>query len=175
FDTYQKFFAFAPQVEDLVFDRGVMPAARLTMDRLWAPQDQREIPAAILAAHLGLAEDTAAGPRPFVYIAQPASATVARRGSVRLSARDNAFADAFDWTVSYEPSPELAGSSAVLGFAPTVVGNGTPDIAFVPEKPGTYTATVVINHPDASLPPPDRFSDAKSVTVQNYVPLACDD
>ncbi len=170
FDTYRKFIAMAPF--GLAFERGTMPAARLTMDRFWAPQTGGPVPAQVLAEHIGLDEAQASGPAPLAQITQPASDVVERRETFRLSAHDSVLASSFAWDVAYEPSAELVGAPSVLGYEPTVVGDGTPEIAFRPEHPGTYTASLVINDP-ADSPPPDDLADSQAVTVENYVPLAC--
>ncbi|HEU4618541.1 MAG TPA: hypothetical protein VFV10_10890 [Gammaproteobacteria bacterium] len=174
FDTYQKLAAQKSLIQDRVFKDGVMPLARLTMDRLWAPQDGSPVPAHALAAHLAIPDDVAVPPAPEAQIGQPPSATVTRRGTVRLSAYESNFATAYAWQIGYEPPAELAGSAGVAGYAPELIGNGTPEIAFVPEKPGTYTASLVINGADPAAPPAE-LTASRSVDVQNFTPLACND
>ncbi|MDO3720184.1 hypothetical protein QVZ43_00520 [Marinobacter sp. chi1] len=52
FDTADEFLN-AGRVEDLVFNRGTMPLARLTMDRFWVDFNGEESAASKLQAHLG--------------------------------------------------------------------------------------------------------------------------
>jgi mono/diheme cytochrome c family protein len=174
FDTYPKLAAQTALIQDRVFKDGVMPAARLTMDRLWAPQDGRPIPGQVLAAHLGIPSDAAGPPKPKAEIGQLASNTVPRHDTTRLTAYDSNFATSYAWQIAYEPPAELAGTAGVIGYAPELIGDGTPEIAFVPSKPGTYTATLVINDADTAAPP-DELTASRSVTVENFVPLACGD
>jgi mono/diheme cytochrome c family protein len=172
FGTYEAFVEHA-SLPSSVFDRGHMPAARLTMDRFWAPGPV-PYPPDVLAFHLGVPPEDAGGPQPQADIATPATAIVDRYDTIPLSADESTFANSFDWDLTFVPVPELAGTLPIIAYEPRSVGDGTPSFVFVPEHPGAYTARLTINGADPMMPD-EGLSDVETVSVRNFQPRACDD
>ena len=161
FDTYQKFMSQEVAIRQTVFRTGVMPAARLTMDRFWAPFGGGAAPGAGLATHIAQlhGEDPApppGGPSADVGGLDPAPI---RGDTVYLDGSNSAFARSYAWTLA---AP--AGSSATL----TDMGSRYP--AFVVDVPGKYNVTLTINQGTA-----DQSAMTKSVDIANRAPAASND
>ena len=151
FSTYADFMGYASEaiggIPDLVFDQGVMPLARHTMDEFWLT-GAASSPASILADKLGLAATRMPG-TPIARIDRAmvngASTTVTSvpvdvditGGSVtvRLNGDTSRFAKTLQWTLT-----PPAGSSAVL------VGDTTRDPAFTADIDGNYVVQLVVNN-----------------------------
>jgi VCBS repeat-containing protein len=145
-----------------VFARGVMPAARLTMDRFWVPFAAGPSAGALLAEHLATLNP--GGP----ILSAPGAATAViggfagapnRNTPVRLDGSESLFAKSFQWALT-APS----GSQSVL------VGGATSAPAFRVDRPGTYTVALVVN--------PGTTNEARAQqtqTVVNRLPTAVSD
>jgi hypothetical protein len=169
FDNYQKLLAQEAFVESAVFERGVMPAARLTADRFWVNFNGGSSAAEALADELGVQPVAGQlGPAPRAVITG-APTSVRRNGTVRLSAHDSSFPQSYQWNVSFAAPAELAGNPAVANYQPTLVGATTADLALAAAMPGTYTTNLTINGAGGPTATPAQF------VVQNFSPLACVD
>ncbi|HEX5421438.1 MAG TPA: Ig-like domain-containing protein, partial [Gammaproteobacteria bacterium] len=169
FDTYQKLKAEAANgdVTEAVFQRGVMPAARLTADRFWVSFAEGTPTAAdLLAKEVGFdSPDGQSGPAPKAQITG-LGGTVARNASVRFSGADSLFAGAFAWTVEYEPPTLLAGDSDIAAFEPALVGAANSQLAFAAAKPGTYKVHLTIRDKDGA----EFAADPVEVDVPDHLP-----
>jgi hypothetical protein len=134
FNTYDEFILppNADLIASRVFDEGVMPNARLTMDRFWVPFDGASTsPASALAQHLGLDATAAHMGRP------KALATITQAGAepgdvVRLSAAGSLYANSYDWTLT---SP---------GNCCRLVGANTAEPALKATQSGTYSVQLKV-------------------------------
>src|SRR5690606_36038103 len=145
FDRHYKFCDLAPLIEQAVYERGVMPAARLTNDRFWVAHGSDRSAAEVLADVLGIEpEDGRLEPRPRARIGG-APSSPARNDTVRLTGNDSLFAKSFDWSVQYAPVAELLGNTQVAGYQPTLIGASTSELSFAAARPGTYTVGLTIN------------------------------
>lgn len=164
FSTYADFMGYASEgiggIPNRVFDMGVMPLARHTMDEFWRSATAAS-PASVLASQLGLADTRMPG-TPIALIDRAVvggSSTTIATGTVdvditggSVTVRPNGdssyFAKTLQWTLTSKP----AGSSAVL------VGDTTPDPAFVADVDGDYVVQLVVNNGETD-------SDPASITV----------
>jgi VCBS repeat-containing protein len=162
FTDYQRFIGAKDKIQTLVYSNGVMPAARLTMDRFWVPFAGGPSGGLALAAHLAALNPGAA---PLVA---PGAATAVINGfgvapnrntPIRLDGSASLFANAYEWTLT---AP--TGSQSVL------VGNATSAPAFRVDRPGVYTVGLTVN-PGTT----NAASAQQSQTVVNRVPLAVSD
>jgi hypothetical protein len=71
FATYREFVAQQEAIERLVFRSGLMPGARLTMDRFWSPFSGGPAPGAALAEHLAALSGEQAPGAPGPAVAAP--------------------------------------------------------------------------------------------------------
>lgn len=111
FETYAEFNDAAGRIVPLVFRQGVMPLARLTMDRFWANSfaDSGMTAADILRTHFA-AEGTPGDVSAVINVEAPMAqspcsvpVTVPRGETVRLNSEGSLFADTFQWQL--EPLP----------------------------------------------------------------------
>lgn len=161
FDTYHEFIAMEDAIRRTVFELGVMPAARLTMDRFWSPFVAAVPPGDLLAAHLGNVSGEAPPAPPGAAIASIAGVDPAphRGDTVYLDGRSSAFAGSYSWALA-----PPAGSAA------TLVGAATPHPTFVVDVPGTYDVTLVVNGKTES-----EAASTVSAPVANRAPAAASD
>jgi VCBS repeat-containing protein len=162
FTDYQRFIGARAQMENLVFARGVMPAARLTMDRFWVPFAGGQSAGALLAQHLAALNPggpALSAPGAATAVVDGFAAAPNRNTGVRVDGSRSLFANAFQWTLT---AP--AGSQAVL------VGSATNAPSFYVDRPGTYTVALVVNPGTTS-----QAQAQQSQTVVNRVPTAVDD
>ena len=121
------------QLEDILLRRGIMPYARLTMDRFWVPFAGGAVPAEVLARQLAadVPLDPAARPgRPVFNVTRTPSP--AKHGdAVRLSARDSLFVRAPRWSA-------LAATAGGPCVQPALVGARAPEVTFQTSEPGRY-------------------------------------
>jgi len=161
FDTYQDFVFQRDAIRQTVFRAGLMPGARLTMDRLWVPFDGGEPPGERLAEHIAALRSEAPDSHPGVPVADITGLEPApnRHDIVYLDGGNSVFADTYAWSLQ---AP--AGSAAILSESS---GRMT---AFVLDRPGTYSVTLTLNAGAAN-----QTSLTKSVTVGNRAPAAAGD
>lgn len=121
---------------DLVFNKGVMPLARLTMDRLWTGTDDNPSPTGILWQSLGeTGEITKPGaPLPVVTSTPVALYSVERTlneqsylltkvgRSIEIDAGDSLFSESFTWQLL--DSTSIAGFESCLNDPQALVANG---------------------------------------------------
>lgn len=146
FGSYEAFMSFSDQMRRVVYDEGVMPLARVTMDNFWVQRDGSLSPASRLATHLAIngIEQNPGKPTAEVKATTPTngntlildtrnqtSATVERGTAVQLSATNSLFAAEYQWTLSVPP-----GSAATLTSVSEALSS------FVPDRAGTFTATL---------------------------------
>ena len=176
FATYDDFIGYASEgvggIPNLVFDTGVMPLARHTMDEFWR-SDTTASPASVLASTLGLADYRMPG-TPIAAIdsvivngttvSVTGGAVTANRVSgaaiLRLNGDASLFAKTMKWTLTDKP----AGSSA------TLVGDTTRNPALRADFTGPYTITLVVNNGVA-----DSLPVTLTVTVADNLPIAFND
>lgn len=151
--------------QSYVFQQGIMPLARLTMDRFWVdfanPTEPAKSAAALLASALNLSGTNATLGAPLASVtttigtnsapAEPdltcSSMTqnvITRGDTIRLSADSSNFAVNPAWNLSYSSCDPNFSSSSVL------VGGNTSLSAFSPDKPGLYTATLKVDNGGAA-------------------------
>jgi hypothetical protein len=161
FDTYQKFIAQEVGIRQTVFRTGVMPAARLTMDRFWSPFDGGPAPGAGLANHIAELRGESPAPAPGTPSADVAGLDPPpiRGDTVYLDGSNSAFARSYAWSVTPPP-----GSRAAL----TDADSRYP--VFVVDVPGRYVVTLAINQGST-----DESTMTKSVDVTNRPPVASND
>ena len=145
-------FTKTPQLgQSYVFQKGIMPMARLTMDRFWinftAAADPSQAGAGILAADLGLSGSAMilGTPHPLVTASingnnaaveaslscgATSSNTLGRNDTVRLSGAPSDFALSNAWTLTYTSCDPRFASKAAL------VGKQTSEAAFSPDRLG---------------------------------------
>lgn len=152
FATYDDFMNAKNRITDLVFDRGVMPLARHTMDDFWRSNGSASA-AQLLATQLGIDTGVHMPGRPLADVQYTQQGT-----TVRLHGADSRFADPaqIKWTLSYEPP---AGRPSLTSTA-ALVGNGTYDPAFAMDVPGTYTVTLTVSNASG-------LTAASSTTITN--------
>ncbi|HEY3516885.1 MAG TPA: cadherin-like domain-containing protein [Gammaproteobacteria bacterium] len=162
FTDYRRFIEAKDKIQTLVYANGVMPAARLTMDRFWVPFAGGPSGGLALAAHLAALNP---GGAPLVA---PGAATAVINGfgvapnrntPIRLDGSASLFANAYQWTLT---AP--TGSQSVL------VGNATSAPAFRVDRPGVYTVGLTVN-PGTT----NAVSAQQSQTVVNRAPTGVSD
>lgn len=175
FTDYQKFIAQADLIEETVFHKGIMPAARQTADRFWVDAEGAAVKA--LGEELGV--DPALvelGPQPVAAInfvspeAAPASVVLEpeRSTTVRLSGESSAFANSYQWSVIYTPLPGLTGNPVIAAYQPDVIGASAVEASFSPDFPGDYEISLSINEAEGA----PVLADPASITVANFSPQA---
>ena len=168
FSTYADFMGYASEgsggIPDLVFDRGAMPLARHTMDEFWLTGASPS-PASVLASQLGLTDTRMPG-TPIARIDRAVvggTSTTVTAGTlnvditggsvtVRPNGDTSYFAKTMQWTLVSKP----AGSSAVL------VGDSTPNPAFVADVNGDYVVQLVVNNGETDSDPVSVTFTAKT-------------
>jgi len=165
FDTYNKYVnVYGTKIGELAFDQGVMPLARHTMDNFWT--EKTPSAASILAGQLGFPATRTPGTPTAVIDRVTANGTSNGTSSgtvsvdlsggsttVRLNGDASLFAKTFRWQLTAKPS----GSTAAL------VGDTTPDPAFLADVTGDYKLQLVVNNGVADSAP-------ATVTVTATVP-----
>src|SRR5690606_31461895 len=122
-------------LEDLIYRRGIMPLARLSMDRFWAPFEGGTPPAAVLAEVLAadpdirLDADARPGAPVFDIVRSPDSPK--ETDVVRIDARRSAFVEEPQWRA-------LAATQNGACVQPTLIADTTLDVAFRASTPGRY-------------------------------------
>ena len=161
FDTFQAFAANDQLINNTVFQQGVMPSARLTMDRFWVPPNGEASPSDVLGAflvdRLALAETPTAPGTPTASF-NGLGIQINRGDTVRLDGGDSQFADTFSWALS-----------APMGSAAALTSADSVESAFVTDVPGVYEVTLVVN------PGANEATSVEMVDVMNRAPIAGDD
>ncbi|MFT5577997.1 MAG: fibronectin type 3 domain-containing protein [Paraglaciecola psychrophila] len=124
FDTYDKFIDRGRLI-DYVFELGLMPMARLSLDRLWVPYDGGESGANILRSHLqslGNTVPTAPGAPVPRFTFNTVTPTI--DGPVIMDASTSAYAKSYSWSLV---GPQA--STATLNNLSGVSSTFNPDIA----------------------------------------------
>jgi hypothetical protein len=160
FDTYREFIVLEPATSRLVFAAGVMPAARLTMDRFWSPFSPGPVPGELLAAHLATVLDAEPASPPAAAAGIAGLSPVPNRGdTVYLDGGPSHFAASYAWSLS-----------APADSAATLVGAGTRQPTFVTDVPGTYELALTVNSGTEA-----EATIVASEAVPNRLPAAVDD
>lgn len=149
-----------------IYTRGIMPAARLTMDRFWTDFDGSGIAGDLLEEHLRavgrIGPNTDLTPSeavanitvpPAPEIVNDLTRVVLRNSVVRLSAERSDFASRFVWSEG----------SGYPALGPTLIGANTEQVAFIPNAAGSYPVVLTIN---------GSASATTTVQVENYLPEA---
>lgn len=164
FETWEEFESLSGPSIPLVFQQGVMPLARLTMDRFWARPvtDSGMTAAEILRAHTG-AEGTPGDVSAVINIEAPlevspctAPVTLIRGDVVRLSAAGSLFADDFQWQL--EPVP----GNIVL------TGSSNPEASFLASAGREYDVTLIASNARGTA------QASCTLVVVNKLPSAAD-
>ena len=171
FATYQDFIGLDTQILSAVFEKGVMPGARLTADRFWTVGGG-SVPQT-LATELNFQSVAVSDePQPAAEIefvspmgAQGTIPATTRASTIRLSAEESAFADSFNWTVGFSPPAALAGNPTVANYQPDVVGTSAGEISFLAEQPGAYSFDLTINEAGAPVAAPQA-----QISIPNNTP-----
>ncbi|TQV72754.1 hypothetical protein FLL45_14870 [Aliikangiella marina] len=135
-----------PKTIDLVFNRGVMPMARLTMDRFWTGTDDNPNPTDILWTDLGQMSETPTPGAPLPEItSQPIELYAVERSlneqsylltklgrHIEIDASESLFTESFEWTLL--DSTTVPGFESCLNDPQALVASGdravlTPTIA----------------------------------------------
>lgn len=173
FESYKDFMLYAPKIESLVYDQGVMPLAKRTYENhFWSGAQP-----ATLAAHMprylngyngeqpGRAIAKAGTPRtqnvdltewgiPFV---RTMDLSVRLNEPVKLNGKKSIFADTFNWIMIQAPTGSLAqlsqANTATPIFTPDLVGDYIFALTVTNIVSGTTsTANVTVNASSAALP-----------------------
>ena len=159
FSSYQKFIAYKPRIERLVFDEGVMPMALRTFDRFWDNTLIAETLATFLGSSKILEDDQVLTPGRTIANAGPFRE--AALGRILLNGNGSLFTggnSAFNWTLVSRP----AESRAVIQNA------NQADAFFIADVPGDYVAQLVVNDGINTTPasPPGEVVIRVSPTVR---------
>lgn len=162
FATYDDFMNAKNRITDRVFDHGVMPLARHTMDDFWRSNNSTSA-AQLLATQLGIDIAAHMPGRPLADVQY-----TQHGATVRLQGAGSQFADPaqLKWTLNYEPP---SGRSDLTSTA-VLVGNGTFDPAFAMDVPGTYTATLIVSNGSELT-----STSSKIITNADAAPVINDD
>jgi len=137
FESYDDFVS-NDNVTSHVFESGLMPLARLTMDRFWVNYDGQESAASLLRQHfndnLGLTLDSPGMPNP--VIDGDAIRSAVNFTSIRFDASMSLNAAQYAWTISQAP----AGSAAQINGADTAFAS----IEF--DRSGDYTLALAVTN-----------------------------
>ncbi len=183
FSTYEKFISHADQIEELIFDQALMPAARVEFDAMWGDGASDE-EAALIGSFL---PDFSHG-NPDGSVDRPGNAhadagpdrTVSALPAT-LSAEDSFFAESYSWTLESSPAAgarlddaatpraTLAGSAGdgdyVVRLAVTDAnGNLDTDTATI-----TVDSTVMINSTVVPAPRDLRFRTSGAITIRDIL------
>lgn len=126
-------------------DEGLMPDARLTMDRFWADYNGGST-----SAGQTLAQSLAATPKLGDPSVNSSSPTVTNSDTpVRVDAADSYFLAGYSWALAFEPTTPGTGTPDCSSPAADgqLVGATTAEPAFLIDQPGCYTLT--LTPPDA--------------------------
>lgn len=121
-------------LEDYLYRRGVMPLARLTMDRFWVPFEGNAVAAELLAHQLaadGYLSDPTLRPGAPVFEIIRTPNPAKERDVVRLDARASSFVRNPQWTA-------LRGTANGVCEQPTLIAANTLEVAFRADAPGRY-------------------------------------
>lgn len=156
FATFEALTSILPTVQRFLYEDGVMPNARLDMDRFWVDfRGAAQSPAQRLANALGIDPALATGPgHPIARIKGAKIQSVLPRANmvsidgiaelpnvenedgIRLDGTISAFADSYQWEFTERPP----GSSAQL------IGDDTAKPAFSTDAPGRYVVQLTVNN-----------------------------
>jgi len=138
FDSYEKFMQKSDLITDYVYQRGIMPLARLSMDRFWVNFYGEESAADILRNHL-ISQDTAkksvdaysAPGAPVILInAQPRlddeESPINIGETIQFDAKASRFSDSYHWTLIQQPENSTA----------KLESNNSPLTKFSADQPG---------------------------------------
>jgi len=171
FDEYGKFVAFDEDILASVYERGVMPGARLTTDRFWTDDGSGMSPGNRMAEYLGAAfglgtptPPTATAvididPAPSQTNSPPDDSAIKIGTPVGLDGSESLFADTYSWTVT----KSVGGVDSLVA----VVGTSALNASFVVDGPGDFTVDLSING--------GADTASQMFTVYNIPPVANDD
>lgn len=154
--SYESLISLLPTVTRFLYEDGVMPNARLDMDRFWVDfRGAAQSPAVRLADALGIDPAVATAPgHPIARIKGAKIQSVLPRATmvgidgiseltnvenedgIRLDGSISAFADSYQWEFTERPP----GSNAQL------IGDNTAKPAFSTDAPGRYVVQLTINN-----------------------------
>ena len=128
--TFDKFLSYADVIEEMVFNQGVMPLAKLTFENFWSDPNNAQLLAEHLPNFSNFSLNTATGTtEPGQPIADAGLSRDSAMRRVRLNGRGSLFADEFRWNTLQTPP----GSNVQLNRSRSAAPNFTPDVA------GDYT------------------------------------
>lgn len=127
FSTYQKFIDHADQLEELIFDEGLMPAARVEFEAMWQG-GQSDDEAAMIGSFLpDFSHGNADGSidRPGAAHADAGPDRTVSGLPATLSAEDSFYASTYEWTLVSAPAgAQLKGANTARA---TLAGTGGDD------------------------------------------------
>ena len=152
FSSYSKFITYADRIEELVFDRGIMPLSLLGFEEFWAT-DQPAILASFLPnfSHYDSAGNVIPPGRPFADAGPDRQLNV----PAHISGEGSEFADSYQWQVTDQP----AASNPVLSK------ENTARVRFDTDTDGFYTLKLTVTQDGLS------HSDSVQILKINTLPL----
>ena len=161
FDTYQELVFQRDAIRQTVFRAGVMPAARLTMDRFWVPFEGGVPPGEVFAQHMAALRAEPPDSRPGAPFAEIVGLELApnRGDTVYVDGGNSAFASTYAWSL-------IAPASSAAALSEPSARQS----AFVADVPGTYEVTLTVGNGTAA-PSVAR----RAVTIGNRAPAPAND
>lgn len=162
FDSYDELFNNEKLVE-YTYVQGLMPLARLSMDRFWVSyQNDAQAPADLLREHIiargdtNLTLDTFPGTPLAQFTATPANPNIDQ--SVVLDASASKFAKDFLWQITNKPDNSIT----------SLVNSTGLTSSFNPDTPaGDYEVTLTVTNADG-----EQTSSSQTISTQDRTPLA---
>ena len=161
FTTYADFMSEIgsgdEKLRDYVFESGIMPFARLTMDRFWVAFDGGESAAQMLRTHLqdnGFDVTTTPGDPIARFSVAPTSAKHLGT-AITFDASSSLFVDSYLWSVSPSSGLDLSNSEG-------------QSIGASASATGTYTVQLTASSAQGSS------TTSQSVSIDNLTPVAAD-
>ncbi len=178
FSSYAKFIGHAAQIEDFVYDRGIMPMGLLNFDEFWdnsAPGKAELLAGFIPGFSHQNTDGTAQQPgRPIAVIAAPANTNV----PITLSGEGSYFSDSYQWRIVSSPagsSPTLSGIDTARPVFNTDI-DGAYQIELTASGSAAQDTEVVTITVNSALPVPTaiRFNpDIRTVLQANPLGTTC--
>lgn len=158
FDSYAEFIGLKDQVVSYVYQQGIMPAARLPMDRFWVSFTNEESAAALLRTHLqGLGETVPEYPGLPVPLFNFNDVNPTIGDLVTMDGMGSLFSESYLWSMV-----AAAGSTAEL-----VNDTGVSSV-FTPDVPGGVYEVTLSTTNESGV----SESVTNSITIANRAPVA---
>lgn len=155
FSSWEKFYAYRPQVIDYVFRRGVMPLSLRNFEDFWRnPQDKP----ALLASFLddpSLFDDAGKVVQPGQPVARP-GADRTTRSPAQLDGTASSFAVSYAWAITASEAGETATLSDAASARPVLTTSGD----------GEYTLTLTVTNALGT-----SAAEELVITIDNGAPL----